>query len=70
MRKIGLFLSAFGFSTAYFGTMVWALHEFGRNVKGQEGLDEFGSLMVFLGSSGFAIGLLAVLILKRTKPRC
>lgn len=70
MKKIGLFLRAFGFSMAYLGAMTWAIHEFGRNVKGSEGLDEFGSLMVFLGSSGFTIGLLAVLILKRTKPRC
>ena len=69
MKKIGLLLRAFGFSVAYFGMMAWALHEFRRNVQGQEGLDEFGPFMIFLSSSGFAIGLLAALMLKRTKPR-
>ena len=70
MRNIALFLRAFGFMVAYGGVMSWAIHQFGRNVLGEEGLDEFGPFILTLGGIGAIIGLLSALALGRIKPRC
>ena len=71
MKSIAVLLRAFGFTVAYGGIMIWAIHQFGRNCLGQEGPDKFSSFMLFLSGVGMVIGLFAVLVLiRKTKPRC
>jgi len=70
MRNIAVFFRAFGFGMAYGGVMSWAIHQFGRDLLSEKGLDEFGLFMLTLGGIGMVLGLLLVLVLGRIKPRC
>ena len=39
MRNIAVFFRAFGFGMAYGGVMSWAIHQFGRDLLSEKGMN-------------------------------